>query len=119
MVARREKLSPVRKGSPEPVVCSWTTLDGLLYIRPGQTFADQELLLISTESRGPPHILIGVLVYGKPQEIYNNTGCSKSHATHGEMQYKFYFLLLCLFLIINVENVHHYALHRGAHDESC
>jgi hypothetical protein len=47
------------------------------------------------------------------------TGCSKSHETHGEMQYKFYFLLLCHFLIISAENVHHYALHRDAHDESC
>jgi sterol desaturase/sphingolipid hydroxylase (fatty acid hydroxylase superfamily) len=31
----------------------------------------------------------------------------------------FIFLLLCLFLIISAENVHHYALHRDAHDESC
>jgi hypothetical protein len=30
----------------------------LLLDRPGQTYADQELLLIFTESRGPPHILI-------------------------------------------------------------
>jgi hypothetical protein len=31
----------------------------------------------------------------------------------------FILLLLCLFLIIRAENVHHYALHRDAHDESC
>jgi hypothetical protein len=31
----------------------------------------------------------------------------------------FIFLLLCHFLIISAENVHHYALHRDAHDESC
>jgi hypothetical protein len=42
------------------------------YDRPGQTFADQELLLIFKESRGPPHILIFLVVYGKTQEIYNN-----------------------------------------------
>jgi hypothetical protein len=42
------------------------------YIRPGQTFADQELILIFTETRGPPHILIFLVVYGKTQEIYNN-----------------------------------------------
>jgi hypothetical protein len=40
--------------------------------RPGQTFADQELLIIFTESCGPPHILIFLVVYGKTQEIYNN-----------------------------------------------
>jgi hypothetical protein len=28
-------------------------------------------------------------------------------------------LLLCLFLTISAENVHHYALHIDAHDESC
>jgi hypothetical protein len=28
-------------------------------------------------------------------------------------------LLLCLFLILSAENVHHYALRRDAHDESC
>jgi hypothetical protein len=47
------------------------------------------------------------------------TGCSESHETHGEMQYKFFFLLLCHFLIISAENVYHYALHRYANDESC
>jgi hypothetical protein len=34
------------------------TLYARVYIRPGQAFADQELLLIFPESRGPPHILI-------------------------------------------------------------
>jgi hypothetical protein len=43
----------------------------ILYSRPGKIFADQELLLISTESRGP-HILIFLVVYGKPQDIYSN-----------------------------------------------
>jgi hypothetical protein len=49
--------------------------DKSLYRRPGQTFADQELLPIFTESRGPPLILIFLVVYGKTQEIYskNNT----------------------------------------------
>jgi hypothetical protein len=42
------------------------------YGRPGHTFADQKLLLIFTEPRGPPHILIFLVLYGKPQEIYNN-----------------------------------------------
>jgi DNA-dependent RNA polymerase auxiliary subunit epsilon len=31
----------------------------------------------------------------------------------------FILLLLCHFLKISAENVHHYALHRDAHDESC
>jgi hypothetical protein len=44
----------------------------MTYVRPGQTFTDQELLIIFTESRGPPHILIVLVVYGKTQEIYNN-----------------------------------------------
>jgi hypothetical protein len=34
----------------------------LFYNRPGQTFGDQELLLIFTESHGPPHILIFLVV---------------------------------------------------------
>jgi hypothetical protein len=38
----------------------------------GQTCAEQELLLLFTESRGPPHILMFLVVYGKTQEIYNN-----------------------------------------------
>jgi hypothetical protein len=42
------------------------------WARSGQTFADQELLLIFTESRGPPRIVTFLVVYGKPQEIYNN-----------------------------------------------
>jgi hypothetical protein len=42
------------------------------YSRPGQTFDDQELLLIFPESRGPPHILMFLVVYGKAQDIYNN-----------------------------------------------
>jgi hypothetical protein len=37
-----------------------------------QTFSDQELLLIFTESSGPPHILIFLVAYGKTQDIYNN-----------------------------------------------
>jgi hypothetical protein len=49
----------------------------------------------------------------------NGTVCSESCATHGEMQYKFYFLLLCHFHVISAENIHHYALHRDAHEESC
>jgi hypothetical protein len=40
--------------------------------QPGHTFADQELLISSTEFRGPTHILIFLIVYGKTQEIYNN-----------------------------------------------
>jgi hypothetical protein len=38
----------------------------------GHTSADQELLLMFTESRGPPHIVIFLVVYRKIQEIYNN-----------------------------------------------
>jgi hypothetical protein len=37
----------------------------LIYIRPGQTFADQELLLISTESPSPPHVLNFCLYTGE------------------------------------------------------
>jgi hypothetical protein len=44
----------------------------IAYVWPGQTFADQELLLIFTESRGPPPMLIFLVVYGKTQEISNN-----------------------------------------------
>jgi hypothetical protein len=43
-----------------------------IYSRPGQIFADQELILIFTEYRGPPHILIFLVVCGKVQEVYNN-----------------------------------------------
>jgi hypothetical protein len=45
---------------------------GIVYSRPGQTSADQELLLIFPESRGPTHISVFLVVYGKTQEIYNN-----------------------------------------------
>jgi hypothetical protein len=37
--------------------------------RPGQTFADKELLLIFTESCGPPHILIFVCIRENPGNI--------------------------------------------------
>jgi hypothetical protein len=43
-----------------------------LWIRPGQTSADQEQLLIFTESIGPTYILFSLVVYGKPQELYKN-----------------------------------------------
>jgi hypothetical protein len=44
----------------------------MFYFRPGQTFADQELVLIFPESCSQPHILIFSVVYGKTQEIYSN-----------------------------------------------
>jgi hypothetical protein len=44
----------------------------LVYNRPGQTFADQELLLIFPETRGPPHILIFCCIRENLGKIYNN-----------------------------------------------
>jgi hypothetical protein len=57
------------RGAPERRLPDWLTI---FYVRPGQTFADQELLLIYTESRGPAYILIFLIAYWKPKEIYNN-----------------------------------------------
>jgi hypothetical protein len=41
-----------------------------LWIRPGQTSADEEQLLIFAESIGPTYILFFLVVYGKPHELY-------------------------------------------------
>jgi hypothetical protein len=44
----------------------------------------------------------------------------KSHETHGEMQYTFYFFTIMPFsYIISAENVCHYAFHTDEHNELC